>query len=104
MSFTTEIQIPEFPWKMNHSKSILFMGSCFTENVGQKFAEQKFQVDVNPFGVLYNPQSIANSLRFLIDKQEFFEYDLFQDQGLWNSFYHHSSFSDVDLDATLEIS
>lgn len=102
MSFTTEIQIPEFPWKMNHSKSILFMGSCFTENVGQKFAEQKFQTDVNPFGVLYNPQSIANSLRLLIDKQEFFEYDLFQDQGLWNSFYHHSSFSDVDLEATLE--
>jgi len=101
MAFTTEVQIPEFPWKIDYSKGVIFMGSCFSDNIGTKLASLKFPVDINPFGVLYNPVSIANSLKFLIDKQQFFEYDLFQDQGLWNSFHHHSSFSDVDLDATL---
>jgi len=101
MAFTTEVQIPEFPWKIDYSKGVVFMGSCFSENVGAKLANLKFPVDINPFGVLYNPVSIANSLKFLIDKQEFFEFDLFQDQGLWNSFNHHSSFSDVDLEVTL---
>ena len=102
MSFFTEIQIPEFPWKMDYSKSMMFFGSCFSENIGQKLLDLKFDVDMNPFGILYNPESIANSLTILFDKRIFTENDLFQDQGLWNSFYHHSRFSDVDQEMTLE--
>lgn len=102
MAFTTEVQIPDFPWKIDYSKGVTLMGSCFSDNLGQKLANLKFPVDINPFGVLYNPASISNSLKFLIDRQEFFEFDLFQDQGLWNSFHHHSSFSDADLEVTLE--
>jgi len=102
MRFFTEIQIPEFPDQMDYSKSMMFLGSCFSENIGQKLIDLKFDVDMNPFGILYNPESIANSLRILLEKRVFTENDLFQDQGLWNSFYHHSRFSDVDRDAALE--
>jgi hypothetical protein len=102
MSLITEIKIPEYPSKMDYSKNMMFFGSCFSESIGQKMVDLKFNVDMNPFGILYNPQSIANSLKFLLDKQLFTEYDLFQDQGLWNSFYHHSRFSDVDKDTALE--
>lgn len=102
MSLITEIQIPEFPSKMDYSKSMMFFGSCFSENIGQKLIDLKFNVDMNPFGILYNPQSIANSLKILLDKQLFTEYDMFQDHGLWNSFYHHSRFSDVDKFVALE--
>lgn len=102
MSFLTEIQIPEFPWKMDYSKSMMFIGSCFTENIGQKLIDLKFTVDLNPFGILYNPESIANSLKILLEKRIFTETDLFNDQGLWNSFCHHSRFSDVDPEVSLE--
>ncbi|WP_318347277.1 GSCFA domain-containing protein [Aquipluma nitroreducens] len=102
MRFFTEIQIPEFPDQMDYSKSMMFLGSCFSENIGQKLIDLKFDVDMNPFGILYNPESIANSLRILLEKRVFTEDDLFQDQGLWNSFYHHSRFSDVDRDSALE--
>jgi hypothetical protein len=102
MSFFTEIQIPEFPWKLDYSRSMMLMGSCFSENIGQKLLDLKFGADMNPFGILYNPESIANSLQILLEKRLFTENDLFQDQGLWNSFYHHSRFSDVDRDQTLE--
>ncbi len=102
MSFFTEIGIPEFPWKLDYSKSMMFFGSCFSENIGQKLLDLKFQVDMNPFGILYNPESIANGLKILLEHRIFTDDDLFQDQGLWNSFYHHGRFSDVDKGATLE--
>jgi len=102
MSFFTEIQIPEFPWKMDYSKSMMFFGSCFSENIGQKLIDRKYNVDMNPFGILYNPESIANGLKILLEKRVFVENDLFNDQGLWNSFYHHSRFSDVAPEVALE--
>ena len=102
MSFFTEINIPEFPLKMDYSKSMMLMGSCFTENIGQKLLDLKFKVDMNPFGILYNPMSIANSLKILLEKRIFTEKDLFNDHGLWNSYFHHSRFSDIDRDAALQ--
>ena len=101
MVFSTEVSIPEFPWKIDYTKGVMFIGSCFSDNIGQKLVDLKFATDVNPFGVLYNPESIANSLRYLISKQHFDITDLFQDQGIWNSFSHHSSFSDVDPERAL---
>ena len=102
MSFFTEIKIPEFPLKMDYSKSMMFFGSCFSENIGQKLLDLKFDVDLNPFGILYNPISIANSLHILLEKRIFTESDLFKDQGIWSSFYHHSRFSNVDREVALE--
>jgi hypothetical protein len=102
MRFFTEIQIPEFPDQMDYSKSMMLFGSCFSENIGQKLLDLKFNVDMNPFGILYNPESIANSLRILLEKRVFTENDLFQDQGLWNSFNHHSRFSDANQEEALE--
>ncbi|MGE5393265.1 MAG: GSCFA domain-containing protein [Candidatus Saccharibacteria bacterium] len=101
MAFFTEINIPEFPWKMDYTKSMLFFGSCFSENIGQKLLDMKFNIDLNPFGILYNPVSIANSLKLLLEKRVFTKYDLFQDQGQWNSFYHHSRFSDSNREVAL---
>lgn len=101
MPFFTEINITEFPSKLDYSKSMMLMGSCFTENIGQKLLDLKFKVDMNPFGILYNPESIANGLKILLEKRIFTEKDLFNDHGLWNSFYHHSRFSDIDRDEAL---
>lgn len=102
MSFFTEIQIPEFPWEMDYSKNMMLMGSCFSENIGKKLIDLKFRIDMNPFGVLYNPESIANSLRILLEKRVFIEPDLFFDQGQWCSFSHHSRFSGADCETALE--
>ncbi len=102
MSFITEIQIPDFSSKIDYTKSTMLFGSCFSENIGQKLFDLKFNVDINPFGILYNPESIANSLKILIENRFFTENDLFQDQGLWNSFYHHSRFSGTDPLTVLE--
>jgi len=101
MAFITEIKIPDFPLKIDYTKSMMFFGSCFSENIGLKLLDLKFNIDLNPFGILYNPVSIANSLDLLIENKVFTEDDLFHDQGQWNSFYHHSRFSDTDKQVAL---
>jgi hypothetical protein len=91
--FQTEVLIPEYHWKTGFQKSNLFMGSCFTENVGGKMAALKYSADINPFGILYNPVSVVQGLNFLLQKKRFTGDDLIRHNGLWHSFFHHSRFS-----------
>ncbi len=69
--FQTLVDIPEFPWKTGYHKKNLFMGSCFTENVGKRMEMLKYDTDMNPFGILYNPVSVANGLRILLENKIF---------------------------------
>jgi hypothetical protein len=101
LKFQTEVKIPDFAWQTGYRKRNLFMGSCFTENIGQKMENLKYPVDINPFGILYNPVSVANGLRFLLQNKKFTEQDLVQHNGLWHSFYHHSRFSSPDVKEAL---
>ncbi len=93
MKFRTEISIPASPLKIEHEDKILTLGSCFAENIGEKFSYYLFNVFPNPFGVLYNPVSIYNSLELALSGREFAGNDLFFDKEEWHSFYHHSDFS-----------
>ncbi|HQB20691.1 MAG TPA: GSCFA domain-containing protein, partial [Bacteroidales bacterium] len=56
-NFRTEIQILRSNTLINHQDKLLMIGSCFAENIGKKLIENKFQLLLNPFGVLYNPAS-----------------------------------------------
>ena len=60
--YFTEVEIKNPGWKIDHQQKLMMIGSCFAENIGQRMQRLKFQVDLNPFGILYNPQSIAKSL------------------------------------------
>lgn len=99
--FSTKIQISPADFKIAHKDKIMTLGSCFSENIGKKLQERCFDVDINPFGVLYNPFSVRNSLLKLIQNQTFAADDLFHHNSLWNSFSHSSLFSDIDVEKTL---
>ena len=94
--FHTEVEVPSYGWQTGYAKKNMFIGSCFTENVGNRMAELAYDVDINPFGILYNPLSVGNSLQILLDKKEFTEADLIEAGGLWHSFYHHGRFSSIN--------
>ena len=102
MDFRTPVKIDKSAFTLNHKHRILSLGSCFSENIGGKLAEQKFSIDINPFGVLYNPCSIASSLQILADKRLFTSDDLFAHQGMMHSFAHHSRFSHPDATTCLQ--
>lgn len=96
MEFRTKIGLNKSDIGINHQTKILMIGSCFANNIGQRLLANKFNIILNPFGVLYNPISIAKAIDLLIEKKEFTENDLFFDKGQYHSFYHHSDFSDTD--------
>jgi hypothetical protein len=91
--FRTEIEAQPSDFRISHKNKILFAGSCFTENIGKKLSELSFKIRINPFGVIYNPISLLNSLGILLDGDEYAEEDLRFQNELWFSWDHHSSFS-----------
>jgi len=95
--FRTKVNIPKSEFDFGYQHKAVMMGSCFVENIGAKLKSFKYQVDVNPFGVIYNPVSVCSSLRLLMEGREFIEDDLNFHNNLWFSFYHHSKFSNSDL-------
>ena len=100
--FQTIVDVPTFPWKTGYTKTSLFMGSCFTENIGNKMVELKYPADINPFGILYNPMSVANGLELLLENKTVQEEELIQHNGIWHSFSHHGRFSSTDKKECLE--
>ncbi len=99
--FHTEVNIPEFREKTGYTKANMFIGSCFTENIGNRMNGLKYEVDINPFGILYNPVSVANALQILIQEKEFTNNELVYADGLYHSFYHHGRFSSINEKETL---
>ncbi|MCD4832668.1 MAG: GSCFA domain-containing protein [Bacteroidales bacterium] len=100
-NFRTIIEAEPSKNKINYHTSVLFLGSCFTENIGDKMDELKFPVLINPFGVLYNPVSVRNGLEILIDQKLFTESDLNFFNEQWFSFYHDTEFSATDQKKSL---
>lgn len=74
----------------------MFVGSCFSENIGAKMGYHKFNVSMNPFGILYNPESIKQCFEFLLSDTNILESDLIEYDSVFHSFYHHSRFSNTN--------
>ncbi len=62
MEFRTEVRVDAPSWRIDGAHQLLFVGSCFADSIGQRFAEEKFRATVNPFGVMYNPASILHTV------------------------------------------
>lgn len=94
MDFRTKTDITPLNPRLCHSDRLIVMGSCFAEHIGKKLERMKFRTVVNPYGVLYNPLSIAEGLKRLAGQRLFTEEELheFPDGG-WNTWMHHSQYS-----------
>lgn len=86
-------------------EKILVVGSCFADSVGAGMRVSSLDVCVNPFGTLYNPVSVFNSLSRLSSAVPFTEEDCVEmgaGAGLVCSFSHHTSFARRDSGEFLE--
>ena len=63
MEFRTIVNIPRPTFELEPCERILFVGSCFADNIGKRFKEEKFRAMVNPFGVMYNPVSVLHTVK-----------------------------------------
>lgn len=102
MKLITEVGLPEYSFRFDHHTPSLFLGSCFTENIGRLMERWKFPVSINPFGVTYNPASVARQLEALMQRDAYGSEDLNHDSGRWFSFDHYTGFSSADQQKCLE--
>lgn len=90
---------------VSYRDRILMLGSCFSDNVGQKLSDYGFDVCINPFGTLYNPASISQSVERLVSGTHFTEEEcvwMGSGTGRICSFWHHTSFARNDIAEFLE--
>ncbi|WP_294598577.1 GSCFA domain-containing protein [uncultured Rikenella sp.] len=95
-SFRLPVVQPPYPFRIGPGDRGLALGSCFADHIGRWLADGRLPLCVNPFGALYNPASVVQALERLASGEPFRESDLFEHNGLWHSFAHHSDFSGPD--------
>ena len=85
--------------------SIMMLGSCLSDNIGSQLANYGFDICINPFGTIYNPESILASVRRLISREQFTAEDCIEigagDSRIC-SFSHHTSFARGSVEEFLE--
>lgn len=101
MEFQVPITIQPLPEPIGYKDKILLTGSCFTEHIGGMLEDLKFPVLQNPNGILFDPASVSRSLISYIQNRQYKEADLFQLNEVWNSWQHHSRFSNINLQAAI---
>ena len=67
LQLQTPVDLPKVDFEIQPCARMLFVGSCFADNMGRLFADDCFRVTVNPYGVMYNPISIGHTVTRLID-------------------------------------
>ena len=96
MNFFSKVDIPASDLRIDYKSNLVFIGSCFADNISAQFTARKFNVLANPFGTVYNPVSLESQIKAIADGKVFGEDDVFQDtrcDGLWHSWDAHSSLS-----------
>lgn len=101
-SFRTIVTPDKPPFTITHADKLISIGSCFSENIGLKFRDYKFSININPFGQQYNPYSIAVAIHRLLEAKPYTETELVHHDELYHSFDHHGSFSKSTVDDTLQ--
>ena len=91
MKFRTEIELAPLTEGMEHGAKVFALGSCFAENISERLAKAKFSITSNPFGVLFNPASIAAAIDRLADTRSFAVCDITAGKEGFFSFDAHSS-------------
>lgn len=102
MDLTTPVHIESYPFAIRPDMALLSLGSCFSEHVGGSLERAHFNCLVNPFGVLFNPLSMALCLDRLAGNKSLETADLFFHGGLYHSPFHHGSFSAPTPEKVLE--
>ncbi len=111
MKLRTEIERIPLSRQIDRGEGIMLVGSCFTEHIGQWLQEAWLPVMCNPWGVLFNPASIAGSLWRVrneecgsVRSEEFGNAqgadsewpELHELNGRYYSFDHHGKWSGAD--------
>lgn len=102
MKLQTEIPLKtQVHNQMDYNAKLLLLGSCFSENIGEKFSYFKFQSVSNPFGILFHPRAIETVMLKARKQIEYTENDVFFHNERWHCYDAHSKLSAVSKEILL---
>lgn len=102
MKFHFEFTVKRAPSPILHTQKLLLVGSCFTENIGEKLRKHKFSTLDNPNGILFNPISVADAVNNYIHNTQIAQSDIFEHNETWHSWKHHSRYSGITANDCIE--
>ena len=104
MKLQTPVTDDKCKVNISYKDSIMMLGSCLSDNIGSQLANYGFDICINPFGTIYNPESILASVKRIISRKPFTAEDCVEigagDSRLC-SFSHHTSFARSNVDEFL---
>jgi hypothetical protein len=102
MEFRTQVPIQKHDTNLiDYTSNVLLIGSCFSENIGEKFEYFKFQNTVNPFGILFHPKAIATFFERVVQERFYSEDDLIFHNEQYHCFDAHSQLSHANKEELL---
>lgn len=90
MKLQTQLPVEPSSSQFGYEDKLLLLGSCFSNNMGRKLDQYKFQVVSNPFGIIFNPIAIQQVIHNAVTNYTYTEEDVFELDGIWKSFVAHS--------------
>ncbi len=98
MKFKLELEKISVPFQIFFPQKIMLIGSCFTTQMAEKLSFYKYQILVNPHGIMFNPKSILNSINDCLFNKKYTQQELWQQEDLFHSWHHHSDFSNIKME------
>ena len=89
--------------QLDYNSKVVLFGSCFSENIGEKFKNFKFQTTINPFGILFHPLAIESLITRSINKDYYSENDLYFHNEQWCCFDAHSKLNKTSKESLLMV-
>lgn len=101
MKFRTTLPVPTYPFHISFEDKMMSLGSCFSEHAAEFLSSHRFHVNSNPFGILFNPLSIASALNLLTKTEKLTDIHFQFFDNKWISFAHHGKFSHANKEIFL---
>ncbi len=101
MKTLLDIRIDTPDEQIDYRDKIMLIGSCFTEHIGDALEDLKFTTLQNPNGIIFDPSTVTTSLVSYMENKQYTASDIFYLNELWQSWQHHSRFSDTDKEKVL---
>ncbi len=102
MQFRTPINISPSSLRLDHSHRVMMIGSCFSEHIAERMQRAGFHVVSNPFGIMFNPASITQTIERLASVRSYSIDDLTLSGERWVSFDFHGDFASRSADKALD--
>lgn len=102
MNLRTTFPVEASQSRISYNTPVMFIGSCFAEEIGSRMTEGKMKVMINPTGIVYNPYSVGNAIDIILENRIFTEDNMYNYEGKHISFSHSTDYSSEIISEALD--